>query len=160
MWRSYYSVSCVGLDMKKYEEFLALVKKKRSYIPAKPKNLTDGLEGIKALLVWEIGSFCDVWLDDISDPEFEGMHGEIAGVARKGDMFIVGGDSDGKPSKYDFVTTLENLQKIIRDWKAIKSDPRYNVIIMGRIGDQIIFEGRKEKHPYKKFLKQEPVTKL
>ena len=136
--------------MKKNKEFVVLEKEKDLYRTIS-SNLWGEMFGLQCLLINELRtpSCCDKWLGCISDPSFEFLCGNLMCIARDGNEFRTLDEIERKPSKYDFVTTLENMQKILNDWKAAISNPDYNVITMTRDGDKIIFEGRWEDDPSK-----------
>ena len=123
------------------------------------------LENVVHFLTDEVGTGSYHTLFDLlKDPGIKGVDGNMINVTKeKNGMLMLEYGLDGLaegPDPYPFVTTKENLMKIIDDWVAIKKDPRYNVIIIWRDGDKITFEGRLEEHPYKKYLKGEKITKI
>ena len=136
--------------MKKRDEYVVLVKEGGGYRRTSDSRVTGRLASISDFLIDEIWGEYDRWLRDILDPKFTGLHFELYGIYRDGDRWIIGSDSFDEPSRYDFLTTSLELIKIISDWRDIRFDPRYNVIIMIRDGDKILFEGRRERCPAKK----------
>ena len=152
--------------------YIILVKNDGYYYRTNKIEVDPKLSNVSNFLADEVGTGSYHTLFDLlKDPGMKGVDGNMINVTKgKNEMLMLEYGLDGLaegPDPYPFVTTKENLMKIIDDWVAIKKDPRYNVIIIWRDGDkpwkdgdQIIFEGRLEEHPYKKYLKGEKVTKI
>ena len=155
---------------KKFIKPAILIKNHEGYYSTGYRGVIDGtICAIESFLTDEIGDSSDVqqWTNDIMGPNGTMIYcGMMFEVRRNGDLIHLA-DAILPDGVICFTTTRENFIKIISDWVAIKKDPRYNVIIIWRDGDkpwkdgdQIIFEGRLEEHPYKKYLKGEKVTKI
>ena len=145
-------------------DYIILVKNDGFYFQINTAIVNPILLNLSNFLTYDVSQSTTSKINELAETKkTTGICLKSVYISNREKSFVLEYREDGlteKPDPHPFVTTKENLIKIIEDWLTIKKDPRYNVIIIRMGGDKVTFEGRLEEHPYKKFLKGEKITKI